>query len=51
MTIDIRHRPLGSGHPYRIDPDQRHPVHPVAGEQLEVRALSDLSTAAVDFER
>lgn len=50
MTIDIRHRPLGSGHPYRIDPDQRNPVHPIAGEELEVRALGGPATAAVDVE-
>ena len=36
---NIRHQPLGSGHPYRIDPDQRHPVHPIGGAPLEIRAL------------
>jgi 1,3-alpha-isomaltosidase len=41
----VQHRPLGAGHPYRIDPDQRHPVVPVVGEPLELRVLA---TAAVD---
>ena len=41
----VRHRPLGAGHPYRIDPDQRHPVVPLEGEALELRVLA---TAGVD---
>jgi alpha-glucosidase (family GH31 glycosyl hydrolase) len=45
----LLHRPLGSGHPYRIDPDQRHPVQPVAGETMDVRALADASVGAVDL--
>jgi alpha-glucosidase (family GH31 glycosyl hydrolase) len=36
----IRHRPLGSGHAYRIDPDQRWPVVPVAGEPLVLGATT-----------
>lgn len=41
MTSDlITHRPAGSGHPYRVDPDQRHPIHPVAGAALELRVLT-----------
>lgn len=36
----LRHNPLGSGHPYRVDADQRHPVQPIAGEPLELRALT-----------
>lgn len=46
----VSHRPLGSGHPYRIDPDQRHPVHPVAGEPLELRVLASARVAAVAVE-
>lgn len=34
------HRPLGSGHPYRIDPDQRHPIDPIADESVELRVLA-----------
>jgi alpha-glucosidase (family GH31 glycosyl hydrolase) len=52
MTADrILHRPNGSGHPYRIDPDQRHPVHPVAGETLELRVLTApaVSTVTLDI--
>jgi len=30
----IRHRPFGSGHPYSVDTEQRHPVDPVAGEPV-----------------
>jgi 1,3-alpha-isomaltosidase len=41
----VEHRPLGAGHPYRVDPDQRHPVVPVVGEPLELRVLA---TAGVD---
>jgi alpha-glucosidase (family GH31 glycosyl hydrolase) len=36
----IRHRPLGSGHPYRIEPDQRVPPIPIEGEPFEVRATT-----------
>ncbi len=36
----LRHRPSGSGHPYRIDPDQRHPIHPIGGEPCELRVLA-----------
>ncbi|MER3388948.1 MAG: glycoside hydrolase family 31 protein [Microcella sp.] len=41
----IRHSPFGSGHPYSVDTDQRHPVDPVAGEPL---ALGVRSSAEVD---
>jgi alpha-glucosidase (family GH31 glycosyl hydrolase) len=44
-TAALLHRPLGAGHPYRVDPDQRHPVVPVVGEPLELRVLA---TAGVD---
>ena len=48
--MSIQHRPLGSGHPYRIDPDQRHPVHPIATESVQVRALSAPHVTGVDIE-
>jgi alpha-glucosidase (family GH31 glycosyl hydrolase) len=37
----IRHRPFGLGHPYRLEPDQRVPAQPVAGEPIELRATTD----------
>src|SRR5262245_27689850 len=46
-TAALRHRPLGAGHPYRIDPDQRHPVVPVVGERLELRVLATVAVDAV----
>src|SRR5438445_11565626 len=36
----IRHRPEGRGHAYLVEPDQRVPVQPVAGETLELRATT-----------
>lgn len=41
----IRHTPLGSGHPYSPDTDQRWPVLPVAGEPLRIgsRTSPDVS--------
>jgi alpha-glucosidase (family GH31 glycosyl hydrolase) len=40
----IRHRPLGSGHPYSVDTEQRWPIDPVAGEALTlgIRATPDV---------
>ncbi|EAR25509.1 hypothetical protein A20C1_04561 [marine actinobacterium PHSC20C1] len=40
----LRHRPLGSGHPYSVDTEQRHPAIPVEGQglRLGVRATSDV---------
>jgi alpha-glucosidase (family GH31 glycosyl hydrolase) len=51
VVTSLTHTPLGSGHPYRIDPDQRHPVHPIAGEgvQLRVRARRDVSGVDVEI--
>ncbi len=46
----IRHRPLGSGHPYVHDLDQRVPVQPVAGKPLELRATTSRSAASVEVE-
>jgi alpha-glucosidase (family GH31 glycosyl hydrolase) len=36
----IRHRPAGRGHAYLLEPDQRVPVIPVAGEPVELRATT-----------
>jgi hypothetical protein len=36
----IRHRPLGLGHPYRLELDQRVPARPVEGEPIELRATT-----------
>jgi 1,3-alpha-isomaltosidase len=48
----IRHRPAGRGHAYRIEPDQRVPVDPVADERVELRATtpSGVSSVAVELE-
>lgn len=48
MTL-IQHRPLG-GHPYRVEPDQRHPVHPLTGDPCEIRVLADPSVVATTIE-
>jgi alpha-glucosidase (family GH31 glycosyl hydrolase) len=37
----LLHAPLGLGHPYRHEPDQRIPVYPIAGEAWKVRARTD----------
>ena len=44
----IRHRPFGRGHPYRVEPDQRVPSQPVAGEPLELRATAPASVVTLD---
>jgi hypothetical protein len=46
----LTHSPLGSGHPYRIDPDQRHPVQPITGEPVEIRARTHSDVDGVDIE-
>ncbi len=46
----VRHIPHGSGHPYRIDPDQRHPVQLVGGERFELRVLAPPAVARVVVE-
>ncbi len=48
----IRHRPLGSGHPYSVDTEQRWPLDPVAGEpvRLGVRASSDIEAVEAEVE-
>jgi alpha-glucosidase (family GH31 glycosyl hydrolase) len=46
----IRHRPFGLGHPYRLEPDQRVPTIPIAGEAFELRATTDRAVRAVQVE-
>ncbi|MBO0981503.1 TIM-barrel domain-containing protein [Microbacterium sp. SD291] len=46
----IRHRPLGSGHPYSIDTEQRSPIDPVAGEPLTIGARTTPDVERVDCE-
>ncbi|TRY19623.1 glycoside hydrolase family 31 [Tessaracoccus rhinocerotis] len=48
----IRHRPLGSGHPYSEDTEQRSPVHPVAGQPLRlgVRTSGDVASVGLELE-
>lgn len=43
----LLHSPLGLGHPYRHEPDQRIPVYPIAGEIWTVRARTDKETTKV----
>ncbi|MDP3208462.1 MAG: glycoside hydrolase family 31 protein, partial [Rhodoglobus sp.] len=47
----IRHRPLGSGHPYSVDTEQRDPVIPVSGEPvtLGVRSSEGVQDVALEF--
>jgi alpha-glucosidase (family GH31 glycosyl hydrolase) len=49
----IRHRPSGKGHPYLLEPDQRVPVQPLAGEPVELRAstAATVDGVAVEIER
>lgn len=46
----VQHHPRGSGHPYRIDPDQRYPFRPVAGQPVEVRALTHPDVRLLEVE-
>lgn len=45
----IRHTPLGSGHPYSADTDQRWPVLPIAGEPVRIgaRATPDVTGVTI----
>jgi alpha-glucosidase (family GH31 glycosyl hydrolase) len=47
----IRHRPFGSGHPYSVDTEQRHPVDPIAGQPvtLGVRTSGSVQDVALEF--
>jgi 1,3-alpha-isomaltosidase len=46
----IRHRPSGRGHPYLIEPDQRLPVVPRAGEPFELRATTGADVRDLQLE-
>lgn len=46
----IRHRPFGLGHPYRLEPDQRVPAIPTAGEPFELRATTNHAVQSVQVE-
>jgi len=46
----IRHRPLGSGHPYSVDTEQRDPVIPVAGAPVTVGVRTSGTVRAVTLE-
>lgn len=46
----IRHRPAGRGHPYLVEPDQRVPVQPIAGETVELRATTAAGVESVRVE-
>jgi alpha-glucosidase (family GH31 glycosyl hydrolase) len=48
----LRHRPLGSGHPYSVDTEQRHPAIPVHGDSLRlgVRATSEVDEVTLIWE-
>ncbi len=46
----IVHRPLGCGHPYLLDRDQRIPVYPLAGDPLELRATTSPAATGVRAE-
>ncbi|MDP1720870.1 MAG: glycoside hydrolase family 31 protein [Candidatus Nanopelagicaceae bacterium] len=41
------HSPLGLGHPYRHEPDQRIPIRPTSGDVWTVRARTDESTKKI----
>ncbi len=49
----IRHRPLGSGHPYSVDTEQRSPVDPIAGQpvRLGVRTSAAVTKVVCELER
>jgi alpha-glucosidase (family GH31 glycosyl hydrolase) len=46
----IRHRPLGSGHPYSIDTEQRSPVDPIAGATVTVGVRTSPDVTSVNIE-
>ena len=43
----LAHSPLGIGHPYRSEPDQRIPIYPISGESWKVRVRTDDQTTSV----
>jgi alpha-glucosidase (family GH31 glycosyl hydrolase) len=46
----IHHRPFGRGHAYRLEPDQRVPARPAAGEPIELRATTDAGVDRLEIE-
>lgn len=48
----VRHQPLGSGHPYTDDTEQRSPTLPVAGTPVRIgaRTTSDIVTVTLEWE-
>ncbi|MDR2895204.1 MAG: glycoside hydrolase family 31, partial [Propionibacteriaceae bacterium] len=48
----IQHRPLGSGHPYAVDTEQRWPDPPLVGQALHlgVRTSGDIERVMVEVE-
>lgn len=46
----ISHRPLGRGHPYLLEPDQRVPAHPIVGQPYELRVTTSAEVAGVMVE-
>jgi alpha-glucosidase (family GH31 glycosyl hydrolase) len=46
----IRHKPAGRGHAYLVEPDQRVPVQPLAGEPVELRATTAADVESVQVE-
>ena len=43
----LLHSPLGLGHPYRHEPDQRIPIRPISGDVWSVRARTDEATKRI----
>jgi len=46
----IRHRPFGGGDPYRLDPDQRVPPIPAAGQPFVIGALTGAGAVGLTLE-
>ena len=46
----ISHSPFGRGHPYRLEPDQRVPPVPTAGEPVELRATAAMTVTRLVVE-
>ena len=46
----IRHRPFGSEHPYALSDDQRVPVRPLVGEEIELRVMAPGNVSQVSCE-
>ncbi|GAA0441527.1 hypothetical protein Acor_72570 [Acrocarpospora corrugata] len=46
----IRHRPMGSGHPYAETEDQRVPARPLDGESVELRVRASAKVSVITCE-